>query len=112
MEHALSPAEFARATRLSMQHVYSLLAAGRLDAQKVDGRWQIATSELEKRQQRNLSADELDQHWPRFREIERMQQQLGVRDPEFDELAERVDGLIRAKYPQLCALLAMGSVRS
>ncbi|MGC2474933.1 MAG: hypothetical protein WA485_11405 [Candidatus Sulfotelmatobacter sp.] len=54
MEHkqALSPSEFARAARLSMQYVYALLAAGRLQAEKNDGRWQIAATELEKRQQR------------------------------------------------------------
>ena len=36
-----------------MQHVYALLAAGRLQAEKNnEGRWQIAAVELEKRQQR------------------------------------------------------------
>ena len=54
MEHeqTLSPSEFARAARLTMQHVYALLAAGRLQAEKLDGRWQIAAAELEKRQRR------------------------------------------------------------
>lgn len=51
-KQALSPSEFARAAGLSMQHVYSLLAAGRLQAEKCDGRWSIAAAELDKRQQR------------------------------------------------------------
>jgi len=52
-EQTLSPAQFARAARLTMQHVYALLAAGRLQAEKNnEGRWQIAAVELEKRQQR------------------------------------------------------------
>jgi hypothetical protein len=50
-KQTLSPAEFARAARLTMQHVYSLLAAGRIQAEKCDGRWCIAPEELEKRQQ-------------------------------------------------------------
>jgi hypothetical protein len=53
-KQALSPSEFARAARLSMQHVYSLLAAGRLQAEKCEGRWLIDVAELERRQQREL----------------------------------------------------------
>jgi len=55
MEHeqTLSPSQFARAAKLTMQHVYALLAAGRLQAEKNnEGRWQIAAAELEKRLQR------------------------------------------------------------
>jgi len=52
MKEKLSPSEFARAAGLTMQHVYSLLAAGRLQAEKCDGRWCIAAVELDKRQQR------------------------------------------------------------
>ncbi len=51
-KQTLSPSEFARAARLTMQHVYSLLAAGRLQAEKCDGRWLIDAAELEKRHQR------------------------------------------------------------
>jgi hypothetical protein len=52
IKEKLSPSEFARAAGLTMQHVYSLLAAGRLEAEKCDGRWCIAAAELDKRQQR------------------------------------------------------------
>lgn len=51
-KETLSPSEFARAAGLTMQHVYSLLAAGRLQAAKEDGRWWIDAAELQKRQQR------------------------------------------------------------
>jgi len=51
-KQTLSPSEFARGAGLTMQHVYSLLAAGRLQAEKCDGRWCIDATELEKRQQR------------------------------------------------------------
>jgi hypothetical protein len=51
-KETLSPSEFARAAGLTMQHVYSLLAAGRLQAEKCDGRWCIAAVELDKRLQR------------------------------------------------------------
>jgi len=51
-KETLSLSEFARAAGLTMQHVYSLLAAGRLQAEKNnEGRWQIAAVELEKRLQ-------------------------------------------------------------
>jgi hypothetical protein len=51
----LSPAEFARETGLTLQYVYSLLAAGsqRLaGAQKIDGQWRIPTTALEVLRQR------------------------------------------------------------
>ena len=51
-KQALSPSEFARGARLSMQYVYMLLAAGRLQAEKADGRWRIDATELQKRRQR------------------------------------------------------------
>lgn len=49
---SLSPAQYARQTGLTLQYVYSLLASGRLEAERKDGRWLIAVSELEKRQQK------------------------------------------------------------
>ena len=45
----LTPAEFARAAGLTLQYVYSLLAAGRLEAAKTDGAWAISAAELERR---------------------------------------------------------------
>jgi hypothetical protein len=45
----LTPAEFARSAGLTLQYVYSLLAAGRLEASKTDGVWAISAAELERR---------------------------------------------------------------
>jgi hypothetical protein len=53
-DDALSPAQFARQAGLTLQYVYSLLAAGRLEAERREGRWQIAAAELEKRQRREV----------------------------------------------------------
>jgi hypothetical protein len=46
----LTPAQFARASGLSLNRVYALLWEGRVSAEKTDGVWQIPASELQKRQ--------------------------------------------------------------
>lgn len=45
----LTPAEFAHSAGLTLQYVYSLLAAGRMGAVKTDGMWAISAAELERR---------------------------------------------------------------
>lgn len=47
----LTPAEFAKQANLTLNYVYSLLATGRLEAERRDGRWAIAATELEKRRE-------------------------------------------------------------
>lgn len=55
-QQTVSPSQFARETGLSLQYIYSLLAAGRLEAEKHDGCWAISAIELEKRQRREVTA--------------------------------------------------------
>lgn len=50
-ERYVSAAEFAREAGLTLQYVYSLLAAGRLSAEKRDGRWAIQIVELDRRRE-------------------------------------------------------------
>jgi len=45
----LSPLEVARALNHSRAYVYSLIALGTLPAKRNDGRWFIASEEVEKR---------------------------------------------------------------
>jgi len=47
----MTPAEFARASGLTLPYVYSLIWAGRLPAEKSDGVWQIPQSALEQRRE-------------------------------------------------------------
>ena len=53
-QESVSAAQFARETGLSLQHVYSLLASGKLPAAKRDGCWAIPARELDKRQSGRL----------------------------------------------------------
>ncbi len=48
---ALTPAEFARLTGLSLGYVYSQLWTGRLIANKLEGQWAIPAIEVEKRRE-------------------------------------------------------------
>jgi hypothetical protein len=49
---ALTPAEFAKRTGLSLGYVYSQLCTGKLHATKAHGQWAIPTIEVERRRQR------------------------------------------------------------
>ena len=106
-KQTLSPAEFARAARLTMQHVYALLAAGRLQAEKRDGRWHIAAAELEKRQRRKqpspprISPEQAQDIRERVEvklhaipEMEAIGKRLAVRDPEAEDLDAAVEAAI------------------
>jgi hypothetical protein len=46
----------SRASKLTLQYVYGLLVSGRLQAQKVDGKWLIDPAELGNRQRETVSA--------------------------------------------------------
>jgi excisionase family DNA binding protein len=55
-QHTMTPAEFARACGLTLPYVYSLIWAGRLQAEKSDaGTWKIPQSALEQRKQEALA---------------------------------------------------------
>jgi len=52
MEQTMTPAEFARASGLTLPYVYSLIWAGRLPAEKsAGGVWQIPASALQQRRE-------------------------------------------------------------
>jgi excisionase family DNA binding protein len=53
---ALTVAEFAKRSGLSLQYIYGLLRSGRLQAQKSDGQWAIDPSELQRRTQSQQAA--------------------------------------------------------
>jgi len=48
---SMTPAQFAKASGLSLSYVYGLVWSGRIQAEKVDEVWAIPASELAKRQE-------------------------------------------------------------
>ena len=48
----VTPAEFARAKGYTLNYVYGLLAAGRLEGTKREGKWLIETTEIDRKGER------------------------------------------------------------
>jgi hypothetical protein len=55
-QDTITAPEFARRTGHHLSYVYSLLTTGKLHAEKINGEWAIAASEVERRAHRHESA--------------------------------------------------------
>jgi hypothetical protein len=86
----LSAAQTAQLIDTHYEHVCKLIWTGKLDAQKVNGRWQVSRASAEA--YRDRIAAHRHRHEEKQRRREQRRAELAERDRHFKELLARVHG--------------------